>query len=88
MDVLAGREGRGVTGCRAVPFTSSFAKHACTVCTFPRCFFELSFHFPTFSLLDCSQPASRVHRRTKALLMRSKLLDSLWWFVLVLEGCV
>lgn len=39
---------------------------------------ELSFHFPNLSLQDCSQPANRAPKGTKALLMRSKL-DSLWW---------
>jgi hypothetical protein len=42
------------------------------VCTFPG-IFELSFHFPIFSLQDCSQPMSSAPMGTRALMMRSEL---------------
>ena len=49
-----------MTGCRAVPFTPFVYRQTRTHCYYmyvSEICFELSFHFPTFSLLDCSQPA-------------------------------
>lgn len=85
---LGGREGRGVTGCRAVPSTS-FCRQIRVHCMYvSEMLFRAVVSFSDF-LATGLQPASRRAgsiRRTKALLMRSKLLDSLWWFVLVLKG--
>jgi hypothetical protein len=59
-----------VTGLQSAPIhPSTFVER---VCTFPG-IFELSFHFPIFSLQHCSQPMSSAPKGTKALLMRSEL---------------